>query len=65
MKLCENCEYLHSERKRSPRYWMCLMFPRIDVGNFVTKEERLTDPYMYASQINGGNCPLYKERKEK
>ncbi len=62
--LCENCENLHSETKGNPKYWMCIKFPRLEQSNFVTKESRITEPYMYCSQINGGNCPLFKSKKE-
>jgi hypothetical protein len=65
MTLCEECEHLHSDTKRNPKYWMCVKFPRVDTQNFVTSEQRLTDPYMYCSQINGGACPLFQKRKGK
>ena len=63
MTLCEECEHLHPETKRNPKYWMCMRFPRLDIQNFVSAKQRLTDPYMYCSQINGGACPLWEKSK--
>lgn len=64
--LCEDCEHSHSDNaKRKPYRWMCIMFPRIELDNFVTSEDRMNDPYMYCKDINGGACPLFKKEKGK
>lgn len=61
--LCKDCEHLYEETKKNPRYWMCIKHPRLELGNFVTDELRMTDPYMYCKDINGGACPLFKDKK--
>lgn len=60
--MCESCENSHDDNeKKKPYRWMCNKFPRIDNSNFVSRDIRLTDPYMYCKDINGGACPLWKE----
>lgn len=61
--LCIDCDNLHDDRKRHPAYWMCRKFPRLEGFGFVTRD--LWDsfpPFMYASQINGGACPLFEPK---
>lgn len=61
---CEDCEHAHAENdKRSPHRWMCVKFPRVEADNFVTKDLRRSDPYMYCYSINGGACPVFKRKK--
>ncbi len=57
---CEDCDHLHSARSGHPRYWMCMKHPRSSGFGFVTRDkwDRFA-PYMYASDINDGFCPLY------
>lgn len=62
--LCENCEYSHAENAKRPAYrWMCSKFPRVEAANFVTSAERMSEPFMYCKDINGGKCPLFKKSK--
>lgn len=62
--LCEECEHLHpTSDKRPPYRWMCMKFKRVEQDNFLTKNERLTEPYMYCQNINGGICPLFEKTK--
>jgi hypothetical protein len=64
MTLCEDCEHSHPTNKKRKAYrWMCMKFPRIEMDNFVTTDQRLSDPYMYCKDINGGICPLFKKEK--
>lgn len=63
--MCEDCDNLHSDKGKNPKYWMCTKFPRVEHNNFVTKETRLTEPYMYCSNINGGCCPMFTPKKER
>lgn len=61
---CEDCEHSHSENEKRPAYrWMCVKFPRVERENFVTTDERLTDPYMHCQNINGGKCCVFSPRK--
>lgn len=63
--LCEDCTNSHSENaKRKPYRWMCVKFPRLDASNYVTSKERVSEPYMYCKDINGGHCPLYERNEE-
>ena len=64
MTICEDCEHFHPDNaKRKPYRCMCMKFPRMDYANFVTTENRLSDPYMYCEHINGGACPLFERKK--
>lgn len=64
--LCENCEHSHPENEKRPSYrWMCIMFPRVEQNNFVTTDNRLSEPYMFCKDINGGKCPLFQRAKGK
>jgi len=60
---CEECVNLHSDRAKNPKYWMCTKFPRLEIDNFVTTETRVSDPYMYCHNINGGCCCLFERKK--
>ena len=63
---CNDCEHLHGNRSRHPRYWMCSKFPRREGFGFVTRNAwDKFDPYMYASDINGGACPLWTRKRTK
>jgi hypothetical protein len=51
MTLCEDCDNLHSDRGKNPKYWMCVKFPRLEYNNFVTK-------------LTGVNAPCINQRKK-
>ena len=62
---CEDCDHLHSDRKKHPAYWMCLKHKRAEGFGFVTKTKWDSfPPYMYCQHINSGLCPLYEPRKD-
>lgn len=64
--LCEECEYSHADNAKRPAYrWLCVKFPRLESANFVTSAERMTEPFMYCKDINGGKCPLFRKSKGK
>lgn len=63
--LCETCEHVHpSTRTRRGSQWACLKFPALEGGSFVAPTEGVPDPpYMRCIGINGGACPLWKQRR--
>lgn len=65
MTLCEDCEYMHPSSRQGPSYRaICMKHPRLQGTQNVAKGRWDRDsPYMYCRDINGGNCPLFEERK--
>lgn len=63
--LCKTCDNVVEQSKsRHPSRWQCRMFPRTEGFGFVTDDTwDKFDPWMYCNDINGGACPLWKERK--
>lgn len=61
---CEDCDHVEADsRKRSPKAWVCLKFPRVEGGGFVAPTVwAAQEPFMRCVDINGGDCPLYKPR---
>ena len=61
--VCENCDNVCIASDNTPSWrWTCLKHPRVHDG-FVSDSKRMTEPYLYCKDVNGGMCPLYKERK--
>jgi hypothetical protein len=61
---CEDCDHLHSDRSGHPRYWMCMKHKRSEGYGFVVRGTwSKFSPYMYASDINDGFCPLFERKK--
>lgn len=62
---CEDCQNLSKVNKADhPSKWLCLMHPRLSGFGFVCKDVwDKFPPYLYAVNVNGGLCPLYKEVK--
>ena len=59
---CENCQ--HVMNNGQPYAWTCHTHPKKEGFGFVT--EKLWDnesPFKRCSGINGGACPMYKEKE--
>ena len=60
---CEDCENVTEESKKGHvRYRECRMHPRLNDG-YVSKSERVSSPYLYCKDVNGGSCPLYQPKE--
>lgn len=59
---CRDCDnVVEDTRKRMPYQWLCRCFPRVEGGGFVDPEKWVKDePFMRCTDINGGDCPLFK-----
>lgn len=65
MTMCEDCEYVEeTSRKQPPWRWLCVRHKRMFDG-FVSTEERVSAPYLFCKDVNGGACPLFKQRADK
>lgn len=63
---CETCDHVHAEtRKQSPSRWVCVKFPRLEGYSPVAPKYWVdAEPYMRCVGINGGLCPMYRERRD-
>lgn len=61
---CHDCDFLHRENRNDPPYrWLCMRHKRADGFGFVTRGTwDNAPPYLYAKDVNGGFCPLFKRR---
>ena len=59
---CEDCEHM-IERSKHIRYSECQMHPRLNDG-FVSSSVRVTTPYLYCKDVNGGACCLFSPKKD-
>lgn len=65
--ICTHCEHMHpASPKDSPRFAMCMKFPRKTRPEGFVTEDKWDDrgPYMYCVFINGGDCPLFEPKRE-
>jgi hypothetical protein len=63
---CETCDHVHPAAiDKSPHYWTCLKFPRLEGMNAVAPTVWAgRDPYNRCTSINLGFCPLWTERRK-
>lgn len=63
---CSDCAWLHPDSLNGPSHAaMCSQFPRKQGFGFVTHNLWDKDkPFMLCRDINGGACPLFKERQD-
>jgi len=63
---CETCDNVHgSTRDKTPHYWLCNQFPRLEGMNAVAPTVWAgRDPFNRCTQINLGYCPLWVKRRE-
>ena len=66
MTFCEQCDFVHPDsRKRAPRYWLCVKFPRLEGQGFVAEKAWAEhEPFMRCVGINGGACPVFQQKRE-
>lgn len=64
---CSECENCRKDSKSAPEYtWTCRQFPRLEQGFLArTLRDSNLPPYMHCNRINGGMCPLWKQKQEK
>lgn len=63
---CETCDFVHHDtRKKSPHYWLCVKFPRLENMNAIAPNTWVNhDPYNRCVNINLGYCPLWTARRD-
>lgn len=66
---CATCDWLHAtciREKWRPEWWVCAAHPdlrhRANI-NPMTGEWKGLAPFMRCANINGGACPMYRERE--
>ena len=66
MSYCEDCDYVESSSRKGPTYrWLCLMHPNQKGMGFTTRDKWDKDaPYLYCHRVNGGDCQLFKRKKD-
>lgn len=64
---CADCKHVFKERKSDPPWrWMCVKHKRMDGFGFVTKDcWDDMPPFLYAKDVNGGDCPLFEREDGK
>lgn len=66
MTICDECDHLLMVFKADPPWrWLCTKHPRMEGFGFVTKKSWDSfPPYLYAKDVNGGECPLFTPKRE-
>ena len=66
MTVCEDCDNMLESSRKGPSYAaMCSAFKRMYGTQNVARGLWDKDgPYMRCRDINGGDCPVFKQRKE-
>jgi len=59
--LCDKCDNV-VDKKANPRYWACIKHIRL-LDGFVSSTARVTNPYLFCRDVNGGACPLFEDIK--
>lgn len=61
---CRDCQHVHEATRKSPPYrWLCVKHKRLEGSGFVDPDYWAKhEPYLRCVDVNGGACPLFKER---